>query len=168
MFIAYLSASIEDRDLRLRRIRISDGPLLSKLLEHDDILKSSGISAPRRTPWVLFYWWLRRTFLVASCIERESRTIGFIGLSKPPIGKSAEISLVIFDPTNRRRGFGTRAFQLSCRVFYALTPEDILLVKVQNDNEAALSFWSKLGFENLCSDGCMTVMTRRWPLETDT
>ena len=176
MLIAYLPASIEDRDLRLRHIRISDGPFISKLLEHDDILKSSGvcksrqsggINTPRRTPWFLLYWWLRRTFLVAYCIERESRTIGLIGLSKPPMGEFAEISLVIFDPISRRRGFGTRAFQLSCRVFYTLAPGNILLVKVRDDNEAALSFWSKLGFDNPRSDGCMTVMSRRRLRETD-
>jgi GNAT superfamily N-acetyltransferase len=177
MLIAHLPTSIEDRDLRLRHIRISDGPFISELLEHDDILKSSGIcnsrqsggiNTPRRTPWFLLYWWLRRTFLIAYCIELESRTIGFIGLSKPPIGKSAEISLVIFDPISRRRGFGTRAFRVLCRVFYILAPGNILLVKVRNDNEAALSFWSKLGFANPCSDGCMTTMTRRRPQETDT
>jgi len=163
MLIAYLPACIEDRDLGLRQLRISDGPFLSELLEHGDILISSGINTPRRTPWVLLYWWLRRTFPVAYCIEREARTIGFTGLHNLVPGESAEISLVIFDPASRRRGYGTRSVQLLCGNSFTISLADTFIARVRNDNGPARSFWRSLGFAFLESDGDVTVMIRRSP-----
>jgi RimJ/RimL family protein N-acetyltransferase len=163
MLIAHLPAYIEDRDLRLRRLRISDGPFISKLLQHDDILISSGTDTHRRTPWPLLYWWLRRTFLIAYCIEHRARTIGFVGLYNIVSGESAEISLVIFDPLSRRRGFGTRAFQLLCGNSFTISLEDTLIAKARRDNEPARAFWTSLGFGPAGNEGDIMVMIRERP-----
>jgi ribosomal protein S18 acetylase RimI-like enzyme len=182
MLITSLPRYIKQRDLTLRRLRILDGPFLSATLKRrEDILKSSGVCktpqssgvcktrqsggvcTPRRTPWLFFYWWLRKTFFVAYCIERKSQTIGFIGLSNLVPGESAEISLVLFDSACRRRGYGTASFQLLSRSSFTIAFANTFIVRVRKDNESARFFWTSLGFVTLGSDGDVTVMIRRMP-----
>ena len=166
MLITSLPRYIKQRDLTLRHLRISDGPSLSETLMQEDILESSGVCRPRRTPWIFFFWWLRKTFFIAYCIERKSQTIGFIGLSNFTPGESAEISLVLFDPVSRRRGYGTRSFKLLSRNSFTTAFANTFIVKVRKDNESALSFWASLGFVTIGIDGDVTVMIRRSPLQT--
>jgi RimJ/RimL family protein N-acetyltransferase len=170
MLITSLPRCITHRDLTLRHLRISDGPFLSGIMEREDILKSSGVCKtrqssgvcrPRRTPWIIFYWWLRKTFFVAYCIERKAHTIGFIGLSNLVPGESAEISLVLFDPVSRRKGYGTRAFTLLSQHPFTTAFANTFIVRVRKDNESARSFWTKLGFETVGGDGDTIMMELR-------
>jgi RimJ/RimL family protein N-acetyltransferase len=153
MMIAHLPACIKDRDVRLRHVRISDGPGISELLEHDDILTSSGINTPRRTQWLFFYCWLRKTFFAAYFIELKKEKIGFIGLYNLAPGESAEISLIVFDPSFRRRGYGTLAFKMLSQNPFTAAFANTFIVRVRTDNEPARSFWRKLGFETVRVEG---------------
>jgi RimJ/RimL family protein N-acetyltransferase len=161
MLTTFLPRCRRDGDITLRPLRISDGPSLSRILEQEDILKSGGRKRLRRTHWIFFYFWLRRTFFAAYCIEHQAETIGFVGLHNLVPGESAEISLVLFDPAGRRRGYGTRAFKLLCGNSFTISFADTLIAKVRNDNGPARSFWTSLGFVTLRSDGDVTVMELR-------
>ena len=158
MHVTFLLRQIKQGDLALRRLRISDGPFLSRTLGREDILRSSGVCRPGRSPWIFFHWWLRKTFFVAYCIELQLRTIGFIGLFNLVPGASAEVSLVLFDPVFRRRGYGSRAFTMLSGNTFTKAFAHTFIVRVRKDNESARSFWTKLGFETVRVDGDTIVM----------
>lgn len=161
MLIGFSSKSITEGNLTLRHLSLSDGPLISKLLRHKDVLESSGIKTSRSAPWILFYWWLRRTFFSAYCIEHELQTIGFIGLYNLKPDASAEISLVFFDSACRRKGYGTRSFQMLSRNSHIAEAVNTFIVRVRKKNESSRSFWNGLGFETAGSDGDVLIMTRK-------
>jgi ribosomal protein S18 acetylase RimI-like enzyme len=161
MLIAFLPRCIKQRGLTLRPMRISDGPNLSKNLMREDIIITRGICTPRGISWIFFYWWLRKIFFAAYCIERESRTIGFIGLFNLVPGESSELSLVLFDPAFRRRGYGTRAFEMLSQSYFMAAFANTFIVRVRKDNEPAFSFWRKLGFETVRDDKDIIVMELR-------
>jgi ribosomal protein S18 acetylase RimI-like enzyme len=158
MLVTALPRYIHDGDILLRPMRVWDGPFVSIILQRGDILKSSGVRKLRTTPWFLLYLWLRRTFFAAYCIERNARTIGFIGIYNLVPGRSAEISLAIFDPADRRKRAGSRACQALCRSFFSSALGNTLIARVRNDNAAARGFWSRLGFETTHRDGDVLVM----------
>jgi RimJ/RimL family protein N-acetyltransferase len=152
MIIASLPGIIKDGDITLRPLRISDGPFISKALRQDDILRSSGKDKFHGVPWLLLYFWIRKTFFLAYCIERRAERIGFIGFYNLVVGESANVSLVIFDSGNRRKGIGTRALQLLSRTFFAQMLTGSLIAVVRKDNPAALTFWKQLGFDTVGDD----------------
>lgn len=81
-------------------------------LKDEDILSTSGLNRPIASSWFSVWWWMKKTFIPAYFIECDSKQIGFIGLYNLIPGKSAEMSLAIFDKNNRRLGYGTRAFNI--------------------------------------------------------
>jgi len=103
---------MENENIRLRPLRVFDGPFLKSGLKSADILSANGLNKPMASSWFFVWWCFTKTFALAYCIEYDSRPIGFIGLYNFIPGKSAEISLVIFDSDNRRMGYGTKSFQL--------------------------------------------------------
>jgi|SRR5208283_2488730 len=137
---------LEEGILRLRPLRMSDGPLILRGLNDGSILKASGLSRPIVSAWFFVWWWMKKTFTPAYVIECDSKQIGFIGLYNLMIGKSAEMSLIIFDKNNRRLGYGTKVFNICVQGMQRHSVVTEILVKVKTDNHGALSFWRKLGF----------------------
>ena len=148
---------MEDGGIRLRLLRISDGSVINSGLRDGDILRSAGLAEPISKSWISLWWWLKKTYILPYCIEAGSELIGFIGLHKLSREGSTEISLAIFDKKNRRRGYGTKAFNLLTQNLKRCPPE--IRVKVRIDNQAAVSFWSRLGFKELGSLEDMKLMS---------
>ncbi|TSA12804.1 MAG: N-acetyltransferase [Deltaproteobacteria bacterium] len=146
MLFLKIPGYMEDGNLRLRPLRMSDGPFILRGLNDGAILKASGLSRPIVSPWFFAWWWIKKTFMPAYCIECASGRIGFISLYNLILGKSAEMTLVIFDRNNRRMGYGTRAFKLCAQGMQRHSVVKEIFVKVKADNHSALSFWRKLGF----------------------
>jgi RimJ/RimL family protein N-acetyltransferase len=140
---------LKDDHLRLRPVSILDSPLMSDGLKNKDVLGANGLKRPISGSWLEVWWRLKRTYALLYCIEVDSRGIGFLGLYNMDPGESAEASLVIFNRRDRRRGHGSRAFTVLTESLrkYPLTKR--IIVRVRPDNHAALSFWSKLGFEEI-------------------
>ena len=140
----------EDK-LRLRPLRIFDASSINKWLRSKVILKTAGLSKPAYLSWFFVWWWIKRNFDCSFCIETESRPIGFIALYNMRLGKSAEITLLIFESALRRHGYGTRAFKLLAHNLQRHAVVKEILAGVEADNHTALSFWKSLGFQEVSS-----------------
>ncbi|HAM50700.1 MAG TPA: hypothetical protein DCP92_08425 [Nitrospiraceae bacterium] len=150
---------MEDGNLRLRLLRMSDGPFILRGLNDGAILKANGLSRPIASSWFFVWWWMKKTFIPAYCIEYDSQPIGFIGLYNLIPGNSAEVSLVIFDRNNRRRGYGTRAFQILAQTLRRCHLIEKITLKIQGDNRGSISFWTGLGFEDVHIPDGLRVMS---------
>jgi RimJ/RimL family protein N-acetyltransferase len=141
-----VTASMKDDNLSLRPLRIFDGHFIHKALKDEICLKANGLNRPTYSSWFSVWWWIKKTYSYSFCIELDSRPVGFIGLYNLALGKSADISLLIFDETLRRQGYGTRSFKLFAKTLLKHSVVENIFVTVKTDNHKALSFWKKLGF----------------------
>lgn len=158
MFYTKIPRYMKDDNFRLRPLRIFDGPFISNGLRDEVILKANGLNKPINSSWFFIWWWIRKTFMLAYCIECDSKRIGFIGLYNLRLGKSAEMTLVIFDKNNRRLGYGSRAFNILARNIKRNFLVETIIVKVKTDNHISASFWQKLGFKELNSTDEIKIM----------
>jgi len=122
-------------------------------------LRALGLTASVSGSSLYLWWWLRKTFILRYAIEADSRLIGFMGLYHLIPGQSTELTLLIPDDKRRRLGYGTRAFTLFAQNLKRYSSVEKLIVKVKPDNEAACSFWSKLGFEKKDNRNSLRVMS---------
>ena len=141
-----VTISMKDNNLKLRPLRIFDGHFIHRGLKDEIGLRTNGLSRLTDSSWFSVWWWIKKTYSYSFCIELDSRPIGFIGLYNLALGKSADISLVIFDETFRRQGYGTRSFKLFVQSLRIHSVMKKVFITVKTDNHRALSFWKKLGF----------------------
>jgi RimJ/RimL family protein N-acetyltransferase len=141
-----VTISMRDDNLKLRPLRIFDGHFVHRGLKNEIGSKTNSLSGLTGSSWFSVWWWIKKTYNYSFCIELDSRTIGFIGLYNLALGKSADISLVIFDETFRRQGYGTRSLKLFAQSLRRHSVMKKIFITVRTDNHRALSFWKKLGF----------------------
>ncbi|MBS1112503.1 MAG: Acetyltransferase domain [Nitrospirae bacterium] len=146
MFYVNVSISMKDDNLKLRPLRIFDGPFIHRGLKDEIGLRTNRLSRQTDSSWFSVWWWIKKTYRYSFCIEVDSKPIGFIGLYNVAHFKSADISLVIFDETLRRQGYGTRSFKLFVQSLRRQSVMKKIFITVKTDNHRALSFWKKLGF----------------------
>jgi RimJ/RimL family protein N-acetyltransferase len=137
---------MEDGNLRLRPLRIADCPFILNGLNEETILKANGLSRPIIASRFFVWWWIKKTFISAYCIECDSKLVGLTGLYNFIPNKSAEMSLAIFDKSSRGKGYGTRAFNLLLKELKSKPPVRKIVVKIRTNNLTAIPFWKKLGF----------------------
>jgi len=77
--------------------------------------------------------------------------LGFVALYNLRLGKSAEITLMIFENRLRRHGYGTMAFKLLAQNLKRHDVVKVISARVEADNHIALSFWRSLGFQEVSS-----------------
>jgi ribosomal protein S18 acetylase RimI-like enzyme len=152
--------SLRDHNLRLRPLRIRDGRFIAAGLADAAILRACGMSDAPAASWVSLVWWMRRTYPLAFCIELDGRRIGFLGLYRLHPGKSASLSLAIFDETCRNRGYGTRALTVIVKYVRKCRLARCLDVDVMQGNPGALNFWNKAGFSEASASGGVLTLTR--------
>jgi ribosomal protein S18 acetylase RimI-like enzyme len=149
MLIARVPRQIRQGDLTLRPLRIWDGPFLARMVRQDDILWSCGARGCPEIPWFTLYRRLRTLFFLSYCIEYSSEKVGLAGFYHLRADKSAEMSLVIFKDSFRRKGLGTKVFRLLSGALGNCPFLERVLVSVRTENSAAQAFWTKLGFEEV-------------------
>jgi RimJ/RimL family protein N-acetyltransferase len=166
--------SMNDHDLRLRPLRIFDSPFMSNGLRDEAILKANGLSKPISSSWLFMWWWIKRTFLITYCIECDSRRIGFVGLHDLRLGKSTEISMMLFDSNIRGLGYGSRVLTLLAQNLKKYSIAEKLIAQVKINNCISLFFVRKLGFVEtdtsddivtLCLDLASFVLGRKSPVD---
>jgi len=149
---------MKDNNLRLRPLRIFDGPFIGEGLRDEVVLKANGLSSPISSSWWVVWWWIKRTFVITYCIECDSRRIGFVGLYDLRLSEFAEISIVIFDKNVRRLGYGSRAFSLLLQNLREYSIVEKVIARVKTDNNMSISFLQKLGFKEMNAADGITIM----------
>jgi RimJ/RimL family protein N-acetyltransferase len=157
--VSRIQRHIEHDGIGLRPLRIADVPLIRNGLPGKDV---SGSGAPGNlvSPSCLrVWWWLKKTYKILFSIEVASKCVGFIGLYNLE-RESAEVTLLIIDSRDRRRGYASRAYNavdasLSRSSFFKR-----IIVRVRADNHPSLSFWKKLGFDELHTGNGITTMAK--------
>jgi RimJ/RimL family protein N-acetyltransferase len=74
------------------------------------------------------------------------RIAGFVGLYNLDIGRSLQVSLAIFHPDDRHRGYGPQALTLLLQALQSNRVVKTVGVEVLKVNVASLHFCQKLGF----------------------
>jgi RimJ/RimL family protein N-acetyltransferase len=149
---------MKDDNLRLRPLRIFDGPFIGEGLRDEVVLKANGLSSPISSSWWVVWWWIKRTFMITYCIECDSRRIGFVGLYDLRLGELAEISVVIFDKNVRRLGYGSKAFTMLSQNLRKCSVVEKVVARVKTDNNISISFLQKLGFKEMNAAHGITIM----------
>lgn len=158
MFFAKMPRCMNDNNIKLRALGVSDVYFLCEGLKDKEIMAVSGLSKPMFLSWLSVWWWAKKTFKIIYCIECDSKRIGFIGLYDLRLGKSAEMTLVIFDKNIRRHGYGSRAFRIFTQNLKKNSIIERIMIRVKTDNSISASFWQKLGFrELLAANGIKTM-----------
>jgi RimJ/RimL family protein N-acetyltransferase len=143
---------MEDCHLALRLYRFRDLIALCSLCKPEVFLAASGVRLKAFSSLVSFWRWMHRTFEVFYVIEVEEsnnayRIIGFVGIYKTELGQSLWLSVVVFDPKDRKRGYGQRTLQL----LLSSLEEDRIVKRVCGEvlasNTASLRLLEKLGFD---------------------
>ena len=147
IFFTAIPATLEDGNVRLRHLRISDGAFLKTGFGGRESLKANGLCSPLSLSGEAIRLWIRNTYDLAWCIEIDSQPTGFAGVFHLRPGESAEVSLMVFKPELRGRGYGGTVFRMIAEMLALKTGIKLFIVRVRNDNVAALSFWLKMGFE---------------------
>jgi RimJ/RimL family protein N-acetyltransferase len=141
---------IEDGGLTLRLYRLRDLPVLHSLFKPEIFLEASGTELKAGSS-LSFYRWIKSTFQIVYVIEVEEndgrRIVGFAGLYNMRVGQGLWISFTIFDPKDRRRGYGTKALELLLDILQKNGAAETVYAKVSKTNLASLCFLRKLGFE---------------------
>jgi len=105
-------------------------------------------------------WWrLRSVFAFLYIVEISGRPAGIFGISRFEPGISAEVSLALFDKTLRRLGYGREIISLASEMLLSRARVRQLLVTVEPENHAALSFWQGLGFQQAGTRGGNAVLS---------
>jgi RimJ/RimL family protein N-acetyltransferase len=129
---------------------LKDSYILWSLFKPKIFLEANGFEL-KATSLLGFYEWLKITFQVIYLIEIKEnvgrRIVGFTGLYDMQIGKSLWLSLAIFNPRDRRRGYGTRALKLLLDLLQKNGAAETVYAEVLRTNTPSLSFLRKLGFE---------------------
>jgi len=159
VFYTRVPICMKDGHIRLRILRISDGPFIRNMLLDSVTLKSGGLTEPISKSWFFVWWWIKKTFDLAYCVKLDSKQIGFIGLHNLNPVKSAEMTLVISGENNRRMGHGTSTFQILAQTLRRCKLIEKITIKVLEDNHASISFWRRLGFEDVHSLNGIKVMS---------
>ena len=147
MYCARIPYSFRSGSIRIRRLLFTDIPFLSSALKEEGSYPFGNTAHKKlSSSWFALWLWIKKTFTIVYCIEVRSQRIGFIGLYNLELGKSSEIALVIFNKTNRRRGYGSKAFKVLTQYLRNHGILDALIVRVETNNVISRRFWHKLGF----------------------
>jgi RimJ/RimL family protein N-acetyltransferase len=134
----------------LRCYRLTDVARLHRLVSADVLPQANGMVYEEPPTFGAFYFWMRTTFPMLYVIEDTAhgrpRVVGCVGMYDLTIGHKLWISLAIFRPEDRRRGYGQRAVSLllvglaRSRVFSKVYAD------VLRTNTPSLQFFIRLGF----------------------
>jgi RimJ/RimL family protein N-acetyltransferase len=147
MVVACIPRRMKEGNIRLRPLRIFDGPFMRHAFRQREVFEPNGLSEPIERSWFDVWWCLKRAFVFSYCIEIDSRPSGFVGFSNFSPGRYAVIALSLFDRQTRGRGYGTRVFAMLERILERHSLVEKLFARVEEDNQGAARFWEGIGFE---------------------
>jgi ribosomal protein S18 acetylase RimI-like enzyme len=141
---------IKDGKLILRLRRLRDLRALRSMLTPAILRETNGIEPGAFGSLFSFWFWLRTAFQAVFVMEIEERgrrrIVGFAGLYGMKIGRSLWLSLAVFDPKDRRQGYGKQTIGLLRESFKTQGVARSILVEVSRKNIPSLHFFRNLGF----------------------
>jgi len=120
---------------------------------------------PRSFSSLISLWrWLRLSFKAFYLVEIKAagtdRMIGFVGLYNLEIGQRVYLSAVLFDPEDRRRGYGRQALTLLFNFLKEAGVAREVFAQVLRSNVASLAFLQTVGFEVLADQGDQILLVK--------
>ena len=107
---------IKNKGIRLRPYRLSDLSVLHALFDEGIFITAGGVENKTFNSSFSLWRWMISTFQMMYVVEAEidgnHQIIGFIGLYNMLIGKSLWLSAAVFNPQDRRQGYGQAALGL--------------------------------------------------------
>jgi RimJ/RimL family protein N-acetyltransferase len=148
---ARFKGRLEEGGLVLRLHRFRDLPAVLSLCDPEIFLTASGTYVRAFGSLASLWCWMHKTFQVFYLIELEEkiahRIIGFMGIYETELGRRLWVSLALFDPKDRKRGYGQRTLQL----LLSSLEEDRIVKRVCGEvlasNTASLRLLQKSGFD---------------------
>jgi diamine N-acetyltransferase len=142
---------ITGEQLTLRLLRVKDLLILRSTFR-PELLPEAGSAGLEsfRSPG---YLWrrLRSVFQALYMIERKGAYVrsvmGFIGLYDLLIGRRASLSVVLFDPRDRRKGYGRECVGLLVDFLEKTQIVKQVYVEVLRGNFPSLTFFQNMGFK---------------------
>jgi RimJ/RimL family protein N-acetyltransferase len=161
---------IRGEQLTLRLLRIRDFFILRSTFHPALLLPGVGGAAFESFGFLALVWrWLRSTFQVFYVIERRRahayRIVGFIGLYDLEVGRKASLSAVLFDPRDRRRGYGRESVHLLLDFLKKAGIAKRVYVEVFKANLSSLTFFQNMGFKIQTGHSDCLLMAKK--LDTD-
>jgi len=150
MKIVNFKRHIETGPLRLRLFRLGDLRTLYSLFTPEIFPEAK---ESKRNPRSLFsfYRWMKNTFQVVYLVEIEEngrgRIIGFAGLYDIELGRKLRLSLAIFNPEDRGRGYGEKALTVLLRLLHENGAAEAVYAEILKSNVPSLRLCRKLGFK---------------------
>jgi len=148
--ITKIPCSIGSDSLALRSYRFTKLPVLYTLFTPEVIFTACGLTHRPFRSFLSFCTWLSTTFPIVYVVQigesDRRRIVGFVGLYNLDIGCSLRISLAIFHPEDRQRGYGQQALRLLFQALQSNRVVKTVEVEVLKVNVASLRFCQKLGF----------------------
>ncbi len=137
---------LEGEGISLRPCGAKDLSCLRRLFDDSAFsLSRKGEKGFRSLP--SFAKWLVFTFQVVYLIDVDGALRGFIGLYGMKPKEHVKLSIGIFNPEDRRRGYGTRALGLLLPYLQKKRLAEEVFVDVPKSEGGSLQFFKKAGFE---------------------
>jgi RimJ/RimL family protein N-acetyltransferase len=137
--------------LRLRLLRMRDLFILRSTFRPDLLADVGGVALESFGSPVSLWRWFRSTFQVLYLIERKSACghsiMGFIGLYNLDMGRRAFLSAVLFDPRDRRHGYGRESVHLLLEFLQKAGVVKQVFVEISKGNLPSLTFFQDVGFK---------------------
>ncbi len=144
---------IENTDLALRLLRWRDLALLYSIFASEVFLKESGAGFKPFSSLLTFWRWLvsvfHRFYVILMYREGRSTVIGFIGFYNVRVHKSLMLSIAIFAPEYRRKGYGRRSVGMLLDYLLKNNIVGRVAAEVPEADPRSLSFFHAMGF-NVC------------------
>jgi len=162
--IAKLPWSVSNGAVTVRLYRFKDLPALSMLFTPEVLGKACGGEHRPFHSFFSFCTWVFTTFQLFYVIQTgesgSRRIVGFVGLYGLDVSRSLQISVGIFHPEDRRRGYGHQALTLLLQALQNSRMVQTVGVEVSKGNVPSLRFCQNLGFV-VCGQNAQSFILER-------
>ncbi|MGA2515565.1 MAG: GNAT family protein [Thermodesulfobacteriota bacterium] len=142
---------LEKGGLILQLCRLQDLPALHSLITPEVFRETASAEFQAFRSLFFFLKWVMTTFQVIYLIEIDEsgthRIVGLAGLYDIELSRSLRLSLTVFNPEDRRRGYGEKALKLLLGLLQENGAAEVVYAEVLKNNVPSLRLCIKLGFK---------------------
>jgi RimJ/RimL family protein N-acetyltransferase len=142
---------LEKSGLILQLCRLQDLPALHSLITPEVFRETANAEFQAFRSQFSFLKWVMTIFQVIYLIEIDEsgarRIVGFAGLYGIELSRNLRLSLTVFTPEDRRRGYGEKALKLLLGLLQENGAAEVVYAEVLKNNVPSLCLCIKLGFK---------------------